>query len=403
MDIIMAEDELVSAALLKKILETAGHKVIEAKNGAEAWNLFLKYRTRIVISDWNMPEMTGLDLCEKIRAEESNQYTYIILLTANDNISDIYDAFDVGVDDYLIKPVESIELIARIRAGERILQLEENSRRMHSQLLQSEKMASVGQLAAGVAHEINNPTGFVSSNLSTLSGYQKDINGLIGGYRRLISNFKELVPKGGMPASIVDQLDELKELESEIDLDFIIEDIDDLIGDCREGTERIKKIVIDLKDFAHPGEDEMTSVDINKGLESTLNVVNNEIKYKAEVIKDLGAIPLVEGYPQQMNQVFMNILVNAAQAIEERGEIRVETRSLDGNVEVLISDTGLGIPEENLSKIFDPFFTTKEVGKGTGLGMNVAYNIIKKHNGIIDIESTVGKGTTFIIRIPADS
>jgi signal transduction histidine kinase len=160
---------------------------------------------------------------------------------------------------------------------------------------------------------------------------------------------------------------------------------------------------MDLKDFAHPGEDKLQSADINQCLESTLNVVWNELKYKTTVTKAYGDLPIMQCYPHQLNQVFMNLLVNAAQAIEKKGEITVSTRADDGHVEIEISDTGAGIPKENLSKIFDPFFTTKAVGKGTGLGLNVSYNIIKKHKGTLDVNSTVGKGTTFMIRIPVSN
>jgi signal transduction histidine kinase len=160
--------------------------------------------------------------------------------------------------------------------------------------------------------------------------------------------------------------------------------------------------VIDLKDFAHPGEQKLQYADINRNLDSTLNVVWNELKYKTKVIKDYGDLPEVRCYPQQINQVFMNLLVNAAQAIEKKGEIKIATRALDGQVEIKIGDTGSGISKEDLSKIFDPFFTTKDVGKGTGLGLNVAYNIIKKHKGSIDVESELGRGATFIIRLQVD-
>ncbi|MBW1741537.1 MAG: GHKL domain-containing protein [Deltaproteobacteria bacterium] len=169
-----------------------------------------------------------------------------------------------------------------------------------------------------------------------------------------------------------------------------------------EGTERIKQIVLDLKNFAHPGENELKLIDINQSINSTLNVVWNEIKYKAKVTKEYKELPLVKCYPQELNQVFMNILVNAAQAIERQGEIKIMTQAVDGYTEIKISDIGVGIPEENIPKIFDPFFTTKDVGKGTGLGLNISYNIIKKHKGTIDVESMVGKGTTFTVRIPIE-
>lgn len=278
----------------------------------------------------------------------------------------------------------------------------DNLQKTQSQLVQSEKMASIGQLAAGIAHEINNPTGYVSSNLNSLAEYVKDAGSLIVKYRALISVLKQDVITEEVQTSISEKLDCITELEGEIDIDFLLDDSQNLVKECQEGSERIRKIVIDLKDFAHPGDQELKYADLNRNLDSTLNIVWNELKYKATVTKDYGDLPEVQCYPQQINQVFMNLLVNAAQAIEKHGEIRIITRALDGQVEIAISDTGAGIPEENLSKIFDPFFTTKDVGKGTGLGLNIAYNIIKKHKGTIDVESKVGTGTTFIIRIPAD-
>jgi PAS domain S-box-containing protein len=269
-----------------------------------------------------------------------------------------------------------------------------------AQMIQSEKMASIGQLAAGVAHEINNPTGFVSSNLKTLSDYQNDISRLIVHYRELAGELRQLITSHQTLESISGRLDRIEELEKEIDIDFILDDTTNLVKESQEGAERIKRIVLDLKDFAHPGEHELRYADINKNLESTLNVVWNELKYKTTVTKDYGDLPEVQCYPHQLNQVFMNILVNAAQAIKDQGEISISTRSDNCQVEIKIGDTGSGIPTENLSRIFDPFFTTKEVGKGTGLGLNIAYKIIKEHKGTIDVESEVGTGTTFIIRIP---
>jgi two-component system NtrC family sensor kinase len=402
MKILIAEDNLVSQNAVKKILENSGYEVITAQNGQEAWNLLKGSDFQMVITDWMMPGMDGLTLCKKIREGDFSNHMYLILLTAKDKNEDLVHGFEYGFDDFLEKPVEPNELKARVLAGERIVKLEEELKKSQAQLLQSEKMASVGQLAAGVAHEINNPTGFVSSNLKTLSDYQDDISGIIKAYRKFMEDLKNVMSKDAFPSFFKDQIEQIMRLEEEADLDFIMDDIGDLIEDCREGTERIKKIVIDLKDFAHPGEDKVQITDINNGIESTLNVVWNELKYKTKVTKEYGKLPEIKCYPQQLNQVFMNILVNAAQAIEKQGKIHLSTLADDGYVEIKIRDTGSGIPEEHLSKIFDPFFTTKEVGKGTGLGLNVAYNIIKKHNGTIDVKSEVGKGTEFNIRIPVD-
>ncbi|TRZ51431.1 hypothetical protein D4S03_05180 [bacterium] len=185
-----------------------------------------------------------------------------------------------------------------------------------------------------------------------------------------------------------------------MDVDYIIKDAVELIGESREGTGRIGRIVQDLKKFSHPGDEKLRTVNINDSIESTLNIVWNELKYKAVVHKEYGDIPDILCYPQQLNQVFMNILVNAAQSIKDKGEILIATRVDDGHAEIKFTDTGVGIPKENLPKLFDPFFTTKDVGKGTGLGLHVAYSIIEKHRGTIEVDSTVNKGTTFTVKIP---
>lgn len=401
MKILIVEDDPVSQKLLEKIVRREGYDTILANDGNDAWEIVKKETFEMVITDWMMPEMDGLKLCRKIRQANLPRYVYIILLTARDQAEDAVAALDAGADDYIRKPFNPDELKARILAGKRIVELEDNQKKANTQLFQSEKMASIGQLAAGVAHEINNPTGFVSSNLKTLTDYQNDLNNLIKHYRKLVKDLKE-TNRENLSSAIGKQIEQIASLEDEADIDFILEDIMDLISDCKEGTDRIKKIILDLKDFAHPGEDKIQSADINDGIETTLNVVWNELKYKATVNKELGSLPMVECYPQQLNQVFMNIFVNAAQAIEKQGEISISTRADNGFVEIKIEDTGSGIDKKNLTKIFDPFFTTKDVGKGTGLGLNVAYNIIKKHKGTIDVKSQVGKGTVFKIRMPVN-
>ena len=253
-----------------------------------------------------------------------------------------------------------------------------------------------------MAHEINNPIGFVNSNLKTLESYQNSINELINNYRKLLSDIKNSVVEEDSDAFVARQMGHVVKLETELDIDFLQEDVVDLIQDCQEGVERIKNIIIDLKEFAHPGEDKLKEADINNNIESTLNFVNYELKYKATVVKNYGELPILKCYPQQLNQVFMNILVNASQALEKMGEIRVKTEHVNENIEIMISDNGKGIPEENLSTIFDSFFTTKDVGEGTGLGLNIAHNIVKKHGGSIDVESKVGEGTTFTVKIPVN-
>lgn len=276
---------------------------------------------------------------------------------------------------------------------------EEKSALQH-QLLQAEKMASIGQLAAGVAHEINNPIGFVNSNLHSLEDYVNDLNELFGQFNNLQEKLTVAGAEGGLDDEIKTLAADVKALGEELDIEYILGDSREIISDCQEGINRVKNIIISLKDFAHPGEEKSAYADINSNLESTLVIVWNELKYKTTVVKEYGEIPEVYCNAQQLNQVFMNLLVNAAHAIEEKGTITIKTCMADeDHVEIRISDTGKGIQKENLTKIFDPFFTTKEVGKGTGLGLNLSYNIITSHGGTITVDSEVSQGTSFIIRL----
>jgi len=259
-----------------------------------------------------------------------------------------------------------------------------------SQLLQSEKMASIGQLAAGVAHEINNPVGFVNSNLGTLKTYVEKLLQVID----VCDLADQLLPQGH---ELRLRLDEARK---KADLAYLREDIVDLLDESQDGLGRIKRIVADLKDFSHVGEMEWQDADINAGLESTLNVVWNELKYKAEVVRDFAVLPSVRCLAAQLNQVFVNLLVNAAQAIEERGIITVRTQDLGEHVSIEIADTGKGMSEDVQKRIFEPFYTTKPVGKGTGLGLSIAWDIVRKHEGELKVASAPGQGTTFAIRIP---
>ena len=264
-----------------------------------------------------------------------------------------------------------------------------------SQILQQEKMASIGQLAAGVAHEINNPTGFVMSNLNTLSKYIARIKEFISCQTETIEALTTTGLKGKS-----EYIERLNEKRKTTKYDYVMADIDSLINESIEGTERIKTIVQDLKSFSRVDETEYKPANINAGLESTLNIIWNELKYKAIVKKELSDIPKTKCNLGQLNQVFMNLLVNAAQAIENHGEINVKTWHEEDNIFISISDTGCGIEEDKIGRIFEPFYTTKEVGKGTGLGLSITYDIIRKHNGAIQVKSKPGEGTTFTIKIP---
>ncbi len=261
-----------------------------------------------------------------------------------------------------------------------------------STVLQQEKMASIGQLAAGVAHEINNPTGFITSNLGTLEKYVSKLTEFINFQTSEIASL-----------STSEKIELMKKQRSKLKVDYILNDVGDLVKESLDGADRIKKIVQNLKSFSRIDDSENQSADINECIESTLNIVWNELKYKTTVKKEYGDLPHAICNPQQINQVFMNLLVNAAQAIETQGEILIKTWNGGGSVHISITDTGCGIPQDKISKIFEPFYTSKEVGQGTGLGLSIAYDIVKKHNGEILITSEPGKGTTFKVTLPSES
>ena len=260
-----------------------------------------------------------------------------------------------------------------------------------AQLLQSEKLASIGQLAAGVAHEINNPISFVFSNFGTLQTY-------VASLLRVLARYEAAEPF----IADADVARGIADLREQVDLAFLQEDILALMAESRDGIERVRKIVQDLKDFSRvDAHQQWQWADLHQGIDSTLNIVNNEVKYKADIVKEYGAIPEVECLPSQINQVIMNIVVNGAQAIEgRRGRITIRTGASGGNVWIEIADNGCGIPQAIQSRIFDPFFTTKPIGTGTGLGLSLSYGIIQKHRGRIDMQSEEGVGTTFRIELP---
>lgn len=272
-------------------------------------------------------------------------------------------------------------------------ELQESNRRLeeaNNQLQQAEKLAAIGQLAAGVAHEINNPIGYVNSNLVTLEFY-------IGNLLHVVNVYIEAEP---LLKEHTGALEAIRNIKESMDLDYIKKDLIELLRESQEGMMRVKQIVADLKSFSRVDSQGLQWCDLHTGMDATLNIVHNELKYKANVIKEYGDIPDVECNLGQINQVFMNILMNAAQSIEDRGTIWIRTGTENGWVWIEIEDTGKGIPREHLKRIFEPFFTTKPVGKGTGLGLSLSYGIVEKHGGRIEVDSTEGKGTRFRIWLP---
>ena len=317
----------------------------------------------------------------------NDQLTGTVVLRYRDADTEAYSSAWIVLDIFC-HILERVILLKR--SEDALLRTNRELQEKSGQLVQSEKMASIGQMAAGVAHEINNPVGFIMGNLSTLRDYAGQIKAAIG-------VCKLLDPTGeGLP-------DDLKKAVAALDhddLEFMLGDLDDLLAESLEGCERVRDIVQNMKGFARIDDKTTQPVDLNECIESTLKIVWNELKYKCEVVKEYGDLPPIVCFPGKINQVIMNLLVNAAHAIEEKGTVTVQTAVEDEHVVVRVSDTGCGIPPDAQGKLFDPFYTTKEPGKGTGLGLYICHSIMEEHGGDISVDSTVGVGTTFALRLP---
>jgi signal transduction histidine kinase len=406
--ILIVDDEPMVCSVFALALGEKYH-CTTAANYDEAMAHMSRQPFALVITDMIMPGRGGIELLREVTGKY--QDTAVIVVSGVDRSQRVIDAVRLGASDYLIKPCDldvlevSVEralerrmLLRNARQYKLDLERRNNELResksklqsLQSQIVQSEKMASLGQLAAGVAHELNNPAGFIFGNMEILKECSSGLERLLNFY-------------GGLPLTPAQEA-EVAAIKDEIDFENTIADLGSIIADCREGAERIRDVVLNLRIFSRLDEAEFKKVDIHEGIDSTIRLLSRY--YSSSQIslrRNYTELPSVDCYAGQLNQVWMNLLVNAAQAVKDGGDVCVSTEHRDGSAIVTVSDTGCGIAPEHLTRIFDPFFTTKPVGEGTGLGLSVIYSIIERHHGSIDVQSQPGKGTTFAVTIPVDA
>ncbi|HKP35483.1 MAG TPA: ATP-binding protein [Pyrinomonadaceae bacterium] len=403
--LIVDDEEPVRTLFAAALGET--YECATAGNTQEALALLAAQPFELVITDVQMPGLNGIELLRKVLAEFPD--TAVIVVSGVDRSQRVIDTLRLGASDYLLKPCEMDVLEMTVqRALERralILEGKQNKEalerrnkelagqkaeleRLQAQVVQSEKMASLGQLAGGVAHELNNPAGFIYSNMDSLGDFAD-------GLQRLLAVYDE-IPLAPEFAARINQIKQSMGFEN------LLADMTSIINDCSEGARRIRDIVLNLRTFSRLDEAEVKMIDIHEGIDATIRLLSQYYgSSHIELKRDYGDLPPVECFAGQLNQVWMNLLVNAAQAIGQTpGEVRIETRLQDEMVVVSISDTGKGIEPDHMTRIFDPFFTTKPVGEGTGLGLSIIYGIIQKAGGKINVASNPGKGTTFTTHIP---
>ena len=433
--ILVVDDEPANLSLLKETLSETGCKIRVVTSGSRTLEIIRQQQPALILLDVAMPGIDGFETCRLIKSNPATAYIPIIFATASTETSQKVKGFSLGAADYITKPFQVEEVLARVKVQLELRQLtvslrtrnqqleqeisarilaEENLQQTNSklqkslqelqetqvQLIQSEKMSSLGHLVAGIAHEINNPVNFIYGNLAHAKDYFQTLINLIHRYQ---TEYPQPSPT-------------LQAYKHEIDLEFVEKDLAKLINSLHTGTERIRQTILALRNFSRLGESDMKTVDIHDGLESTLLILNSRLNSQPHrpaitIERRYDQLPLVECYPGLLNQVFMNVLANSIDAIEDRvqqpsepmlGRIEIQTEVVSSNrVAIHIHDNGTGIPDAIQPKLFNPFFTTKPAGQGTGLGLSISHRIIvEKHGGQLSYQSVPGQGTRCTIDLP---
>ena len=430
--VLVIDDEPAVARVLQAFLSKAGFAVETAASAEEAEERLAREEFEVIVADILLPGRSGIEFLKMMRGMGIE--APVVMITGDPSLESAIHAIQEGAYDFLVKPVQPDHLVHTVARGAEKSRLQREKRRLEEEnriyqrelesqnlsleekvqertrelsdyieelhrmqrlLIQSEKLASLGQLTAGMAHEINNPLAFAKSNLGRIKEYSEVVTRFLGAAR---AGIKALGKSSDLPAR---ELAASLEAEAQdLDLDYILADCETIVRETTEGVERAVAIVRDLRQFSHPCAEEEQECDLHEILEATLTLTMPALKDRAQVIREYGDLPKIMGSPRLLSQVFINLLLNAGQALAGPGWIRVRTSRQGNQVAVAIQDNGRGIAPEILPRIFDPFFTTKEPGQGTGLGLSISYGIVREHQGAIEAQSEPGQGATFTVRLP---
>ena len=397
--ILIVDDQKEDIELLCELIQVHGHDVLITDSGESTLKKLKTISPDLILLAVLMPGMDGFQTCQELKANQKTKEIPVIFMTALADTADKIKGFKLGAVDYITKPFQQEEVLARVNVQLELRNLNRQLQQSQLQLMQVEKISSLGQLGAGVAHEVKNPVGFIAGNLEHANNYIEDLIGLLHLYQKHLPN---------PPQEVTKKIDA-------IDLDFLLEDLPKMIASMNLGIERISDIMLSLRNFSRKDSTMRKFADLHQGIDTTLMILSHRLKAnkvhpKIEVIKDYGDLPEVKCYPGQLNQVFMNLLSNAIDVFEEgiekdkyfKPQIRVSTQLIDNqSVKITIADNGYGISSEVKNNLFDTFFTTKQEGKGTGLGLSISYEIITEtHGGTLECFSSKGEGTEFVIHIP---